>query len=148
MVRVGTDSSAAAGITQRLGFGRVRHLEVQDLWKQVKVRSHELEISRVKSEDKRADLLIKFVHREQHHKLIMQPLSVSRTSCGLAYSVASGVVCSLLPVRAKEGNQMHTMRKNIEEISVVAGWLAKRSTTQVVEFWDMTNGRCGGHGGC
>ena len=31
-VAVGTDSRAAAGITQWLGAGRVRHLEVKDLW--------------------------------------------------------------------------------------------------------------------
>ena len=42
VVRVQTDSSAAAGITQRLGAGRVRHLEVKDVWIQEKVRSHEL----------------------------------------------------------------------------------------------------------
>ena len=46
MVRVITHSSAAAGITQRLGAGRVR---------------------RVKSEDNRADMLTKFLDPERHH---------------------------------------------------------------------------------
>ena len=61
VVRVGTDSRTVAGITQRPGARRVRHLEVKDLWAQEKVRSHELKISRVKSEDDRADVLTKFL---------------------------------------------------------------------------------------
>ena len=48
-VRVETDSSAAAGITQRLGAGRVRHLEAEVLWIHEKVKSHELKVSRVMS---------------------------------------------------------------------------------------------------
>ena len=37
VVLVGTDSSAAAVVTPRLATGRVRHLEVKDLWIQQKV---------------------------------------------------------------------------------------------------------------
>ena len=112
LVRMGTDSSMAVGITQRLGAGRVRHLEVKNLWIQEKVKSHELKISRVKpEEDNRADLLTKFLDPKRHHKLIkLLPLSVP---------VALDVVCSLLPVRATAGNQIQTVQK-IEEMSVAA----------------------------
>ena len=96
VVRVETDSSAAAGITQMLDAGRVRHLEVKDLWIQEEVRSHELKISRVKSEDNPADMLTKFLDPERHQKLIkLLPLSVPGTRRGVANSVALGVVCSL-----------------------------------------------------
>ena len=80
-VVVGTDWSAAAGITWRLGEGQVRHLEVKDLRIQEKVRSHELRIQRVKSEDSRVDLLTMFLKPERHHKLIkLLPLSVQGTN--------------------------------------------------------------------
>ena len=64
---------------------------------QEKVRSHELRILRVKSEDNRSDLFTKFLNPERHHKLMkLFPLNVRETRRvgGL------GVVCSLLLVRA------------------------------------------------
>ena len=89
VVRVGTHSSAAAGITQRLGAGRVRHVEMKDLWIQEQVRSPELKISRVKSEENRAHFPTTFL--ERHHKVIkLLPLSVPGTRRGLANSVALG----------------------------------------------------------
>ena len=79
------------------------------------------------------------------NRVKLLPLSVTGTRCGVANSGALGVVCSLLPVRAAAGKQIETVEK-IEEMSVAAGWLAKGSRTQVVEFLEMTT--CGGHGGC
>ena len=99
-VSVGTDLSAAARITQRLGAGRVRRLEVKDLWIQEEVRSHELKVSRVKSEDSRADVLTKFLDPDRYRKLIKPlPLCVPGIRCEMAVksekqlrSVASGVL--------------------------------------------------------
>ena len=116
-VRVETGSSAAAGITQTLGAGRVRHLEAEVLWIHEKVKSHELKVSRVKSEDNRADMLTKCLDPERHHNLIEQlPLSVPGTGCGWAYSVALGVVCSLLPGRPAASNQIETVRKDRRDV--------------------------------
>ena len=123
-VRVGADSSAAAGITQVLGAGRVRHLVVKGLWIQEEIRSHGLRILRVKSVDNRADLLMMFLGPEGHHKLIkLLPLSVTGTRRGLANAVALGVVCALLPFRSSAGNQLEKVEKT-EEMSA-AGWLAR-----------------------
>ena len=116
----------------------MRHLEGKDLLIQEKVRSHELKVSRVKSEDTRADLLTKFFDPERHHKLIkLLPLSVPGTRREVANSVALLVVCSLSPVRATAGNQIETVEK-IVEMSVEAGWLARGSRTRIVEFSEMT----------
>ena len=83
----------------------------KDLWIQEKVRSHELRILRVKSEDTRADLLTKFMGLERHLKLIkLFPLSVRGTRRGLANSVALGVVCAL------SGLQQALFRKKVEKI--------------------------------
>ena len=47
-VRVNTDSSAAKSITSRKGAGRVRHIEVRELWVQEKVNRGELTITKMK----------------------------------------------------------------------------------------------------
>ena len=70
-VQVNTDSSAAKSITARKGAGRVRHIEVRELWVQDRVAKGELKIVKVKGEDNVADGLTKHVYKrkmEQHMK--------------------------------------------------------------------------------
>ena len=96
---------------------------------------HELKVSRVKSEDNRADLLTKFFDPDRHYKLIkLLVVSVAGTGREMAKSAALGVVCSLLPVRATASNQIEAVEES-EEMSVAAGRLARGSETQVVEFF-------------
>ena len=47
-IRVMTDSSAAFGITKRRGLGKVRHIELNQLWLQEKASTGEIEIKKVK----------------------------------------------------------------------------------------------------
>ena len=47
-IRLSEDSSAAKGIADRTGLGKVRHIEVNQLWIQDKVKNKEFEIKRVK----------------------------------------------------------------------------------------------------
>ena len=70
-VQVNTDSSTAKSITARKGAGRVRHIEVRELWVQDTIAKGELEIVKVKGEDNVADGLTKHVDgqkMEQHMK--------------------------------------------------------------------------------
>ena len=46
-----TDSSAAKGISHRRGVGRVKHLELKELWVQDKVDKGELEIRKISTDD-------------------------------------------------------------------------------------------------
>ena len=55
-VQVNTDSSAAKSITARRGAGRVRHIEVRELWVQDRVAKGELKIVKVKGEENVADV--------------------------------------------------------------------------------------------
>ena len=57
--RLLSDASAAIGITQRLGLGKVRHLSVQDLWIQQKVRRKELDVEKPPGETNPSDLMTK-----------------------------------------------------------------------------------------
>ena len=62
--RVLTDASAAIGIASRKGLGRVRHIEVNQLWLQDKVGTKEIEIRKVESKKNLADALTKHVESE------------------------------------------------------------------------------------
>ena len=54
-----TDSSAAMGVCNRKGIGKVRHLDTNLLWIQDKVKQGSLKINKVHGEKKHADLFTK-----------------------------------------------------------------------------------------
>jgi len=58
-IRLRTDASAAKGIASRRGLGKVRHIEVNQLWLQEKVSSGEIEVMKVKGLGNLADALTK-----------------------------------------------------------------------------------------
>ena len=60
-LRVSTDASAAKGIASRRGLGKVRHIDVAQLWVQDKVLSGDIELRKIKGEDNLADSLTKYV---------------------------------------------------------------------------------------
>ena len=59
-----TDASAALGIVRRRGLGRIRHLDVTDLWLQEQVRNKELDVQNISGADNMADLLTKNLARQ------------------------------------------------------------------------------------
>ena len=56
-----SDASAAIGIANRIGIGKVRHIEVNQLWLQEKVSKKEILIEKVSTENNLADALTKAV---------------------------------------------------------------------------------------
>ena len=54
-----TVASAAIGIAHRIGIGKIRHIETNQLWLQQKVLEGKLVVSKVKGEDNLADALTK-----------------------------------------------------------------------------------------
>ena len=59
-----SDSSAAIGITSRQGLGKLRHINVQYLWVQEKIKSNELKLDKVAGVDNPADLFTKYLDAE------------------------------------------------------------------------------------
>ena len=55
-VRICSDSSAAIGISNRLGIGPTRHLAVRHLWFQDKVKSKEIQLEKQDGKKNVADL--------------------------------------------------------------------------------------------
>ncbi len=58
-LRVWTDSSAAVGICQRQGLGKLRHLDAKTLWVQQAVRTGRVDLRKIQGERNPADLLTK-----------------------------------------------------------------------------------------
>ena len=54
-----TDASAALGVAQRLGIGKIRHIEVNQLWLQEKVYKGEIIVEKVRTDENLADALTK-----------------------------------------------------------------------------------------
>ena len=78
---VKTDASAAKGIASRKGIGKVRHIEVCQLWLQDKVRLGEIAIINVDGKDNAADALTKPLSAEgrvKHLKMLDQSCEQGR----------------------------------------------------------------------
>ena len=64
MLTLKSDASAAIAIASRRGLGKVRHIEVCQLWLQEKVRSGEVKVVKVGTDENVADSLTKYVSSE------------------------------------------------------------------------------------
>ena len=76
-----TDSSAAKGMASRKGLGKVRHVEVNQLWVQQKVGTGEIELRKVEGANNLADALTKHVEHDgisKHLKGTSQYLATGR----------------------------------------------------------------------
>ncbi len=74
-LRIHTDSSAAQGICKRVGLGTQRHIAVNSLWVQERLRKKQFTLFKVKGEDNPADLMTKHLPREtmiRHLKFLGQ----------------------------------------------------------------------------
>ena len=60
-VNVKTDASAAKGIASRRGLGKVRHIDVSQLWLQDRVSKGEITIGKVSTHNNIADAMTKHV---------------------------------------------------------------------------------------
>ena len=70
-ISIKSDASAAIGISSRVGIGKVRHIEVTQLWVQEKVASGEIVIEKVATEDNLADALTKAVDAQIIQKHVL-----------------------------------------------------------------------------
>ena len=64
VVCLGTGSSAAKSFVCRRGLGKMRHLEIRDLWLQKEVADGLLEVSKIPGESNPADLMTKVLKME------------------------------------------------------------------------------------
>ena len=60
-IAVHSDATASIGIARRKGPGKIRHLDVTDLWIQDKVKSKQVVLNRVLGADNPTDVFTKYV---------------------------------------------------------------------------------------
>jgi hypothetical protein len=63
-IRINTDASAAKGMANRRGLGKVRHIAVNQLWIQDRIAKGDLEVNKVNGKGNLADILTKHVNAE------------------------------------------------------------------------------------
>ena len=69
-IDIHTDATAAIGIARRRGMGRIRHLDVTDLWIQDKFNSKLAFLHQVLGADNPADVLTKYTDKAILHKAL------------------------------------------------------------------------------
>jgi hypothetical protein len=87
-IELKTDASAAKGIASRRGTGKVRHIEVQQLWLQEKVANGDIVVQNVNGEDNQSDALTKPVdgsHIDRHICDTCQEVLSGKHSIALSY---------------------------------------------------------------
>ena len=62
---VQTDSSAAIGMGSRSGLGRVKHLDIRELWIQERIMNGDMKLVKVPGEENVADLMTKHLDRRK-----------------------------------------------------------------------------------
>ena len=108
-LRVWTDSSAAIGICQRQGLGKVRHLDTQTLWIQQAVRAGKVDLRKVAGESNPADLLTKHSLTQARMEMLVQ-LHGCRYTEGRAESA---------PMTRKGGTTKATMASAVEGLNAL-----------------------------
>ena len=83
-----TDASAAKGITNRIGPGKVRHLETNQLWIQSKVAEGSIAVHKVNGSENPADALTKHLTSplltEHCHMINIERTNIVQSSAILA----------------------------------------------------------------
>ena len=84
--RIFVDSSAAIGIANRKGNGRMRHVRVGDLWIQELVEEEELDLRKVNGKENMADAFTKHLTQnvmEEHLQRMSTEFRGGRAATGL-----------------------------------------------------------------
>ena len=93
-VRVWMDSSAARGIIQRQGVGRVRHLEAKSLWIQDGLKEKKSELGAVKTDENLADIGTKAL-AEKKIKQFREEMQMMSLETFAQYDKTKGVTMQL-----------------------------------------------------
>ena len=70
-VNLHSDATAALGICRRRGLGKIRHLDVTDLWCQEQVRNKSVTLHKVLGSQNPADIMTKYVDAATLRKMLL-----------------------------------------------------------------------------
>lgn len=103
------DASAAIGIAQRKGLGRVRHIDTQTLWVQEAVRSKRVGLEKVEGTQNPADMMTKALGRE--------PLDYLLRRMGLVRAEGRSSIAPTLIKTDKGKVQDFEVEKEVDELA-------------------------------
>ena len=69
-VRVWVDSSAAVGVANRRGSGKMRHVRLGHLWIQQKTEDGELSVRKISGKENPADVLTKHLNGQRIREIV------------------------------------------------------------------------------
>ena len=71
-VRIHTDACSAIGIARRRGLGKIRRLDVEDLWVQQKIHDRTVDLVKVLGAQKPANILTKYVAADLLNEMLQK----------------------------------------------------------------------------
>ena len=71
-VRIHSDACAAIGIARRRRLGKIRHLDVEDLWVQQEIRDRSVDLVKVLGAENPADILTTYVAADLLNKMLQK----------------------------------------------------------------------------
>jgi hypothetical protein len=103
-----TDASAAKAIASRSGLGKTRHIQVHFLWVQERVKRGDLEVKKCWGGENPADLLTKYLNRDQMSKsMLLFGLKIREGRAASAPTVASNVSLSSFTASSYHSKSHH-----------------------------------------
>ena len=88
-VRVYSDATAALGICRRRGLGKIRHLDVADLWAQYIVKSGAIELCKILGSENPEDIMTKCIEKPLlENMLLNMNMHVMKTRAACAPTIA------------------------------------------------------------
>ncbi len=102
-----TDASATLGIVQRQGLGKLRHINVQYLWLQERVRNGEMSVKKVAGIDNPADLMTKHLAAHdmaRHAESIGLETCTNRAETAPQLARVEGALCPVVYAENKHGH--------------------------------------------
>ena len=114
-LRVWTDSSAAIGICNRQGLGKLRHLDTHTLWTQQAVRLGRVDLGKVAGEANPADLFTKHSLSRQRMEMLVELHGCKYLGGRAATAPQAKTGASNKTTMASEGGAVNAMNAEIVE---------------------------------
>ena len=138
LVSVGSDSSAAIGISSRSGVGKTRHIATRWLWVQDAVRNKEIVLKKIPGESNVADMGTKALEPKKHQELMKQ-LPLARPSCRHFLAVLTAMASTAVGDAAEEASECRALPAEEaphDSGQIVAYLIVMVLTWSAIRLWD------------
>ena len=134
---VGSDASAAIGISSRSGVGKTRHIATRWLWVQDAVREKQIILKKIPGETNVADLGTKALEPKRHQEL-MKLLPLAKPTCRrfLAVLVALGAAPATQAAQEAQEELTCAVKPQCEDSKLLNYMLVALLTWGLVRLWD------------